>query len=602
MFAIVRELISNSYDADATEMRVAPLVQYSGILFWDDGCGLSEQSGIGDISPYEAFFSIGMSSKVRGEGIGYKCQGSKLIFASKRVLIITRCEGEKPWRWFKIDNPKINLSEKTDLGPESTMNPYGVLNDFFADAKNHTLTVLKEIERCFSSASGTLIVVDGLELASDDYSHHFSTDKTENSYLWNYIRFSTRHGDVRALTQKAGFKATSVKNVQALRTYREANLFLWTNGSKFRAVPFGFPYLQPPGASEDISNPQEVSSLESARFCARHAKIVEFKEQKYTLVCAIDGYRRALSEFKTLGRQRDRKSGLKFSDQRGTHLASQGVKICPYNELFEESVLSNDYSVLEDGAAQRHWFFVIDGDFDLVTNRNRISDGARTVLSDPQFLQKVKAFLDECRREPVFEQWLARLRKERGETKRDEFTKAFEENRQGLPGRTRFTTQDPVSNIKRFWIEPEAGEENLVLALYSAWYPKLSQSLPVPAILTASSAGLDCLGLKHKATILSKDHILGVEFKNQFSSKDVYNHPLLVTDWIIAWTIDCPMGSTIEDDFEFFGIIDDDSELAPVGVRITRIKSRDDQASDKEVRVLSLKELFKNTLFLLTNG
>lgn len=85
---IIRELISNSYDAKAKNIWYAPLK--GKVIFLDDGEGLSmhDQNGI---SALESFFSIGKSTKLNGgESIGYKCQGSKLCFASKAVTVITK--------------------------------------------------------------------------------------------------------------------------------------------------------------------------------------------------------------------------------------------------------------------------------------------------------------------------------------------------------------------------------------------------------------------------------------------------------------------------------------------------------------------------------
>ena len=85
---LVRELLSNSYDAGAENIYIIPLYQRKGLLFFDDGCGLSidEKDNLKEVLPYVAFFSIGKGTKTQGEQIGYKCQGSKLCFASPPIL------------------------------------------------------------------------------------------------------------------------------------------------------------------------------------------------------------------------------------------------------------------------------------------------------------------------------------------------------------------------------------------------------------------------------------------------------------------------------------------------------------------------------------
>src|SRR5690349_21739484 len=78
---VLRELISNSYDARAKRITYIPLKDQQGLIFFDDGVGLDHESAVNGITPWEAFFSIGKSTKKQGDSIGYKCQGSKLCFA-----------------------------------------------------------------------------------------------------------------------------------------------------------------------------------------------------------------------------------------------------------------------------------------------------------------------------------------------------------------------------------------------------------------------------------------------------------------------------------------------------------------------------------------
>jgi hypothetical protein len=122
---LVRELISNAYDAGATMIRVYALPDRRGVVFFDNGVGLSrdEADSKNDILPYVAFFSIGKGTKTRGGGIGYKCQGSKLCFASKRFSVITRTARDSKWLVKTIDNPKQNLKESLDLSPTAVAQP-----------------------------------------------------------------------------------------------------------------------------------------------------------------------------------------------------------------------------------------------------------------------------------------------------------------------------------------------------------------------------------------------------------------------------------------------------------------------------------------------
>lgn len=127
---VIRELISNSYDAEASNMVYAPIGEEKGFAFFDDGTGLSSTEEINEITPYEAFFSIGKSTKLKGEAIGYKCQGSKLCFACQRIIVITKCLSEKNWRSIVIENPRDKLTIDYDITPKTEESPWITLSDF----------------------------------------------------------------------------------------------------------------------------------------------------------------------------------------------------------------------------------------------------------------------------------------------------------------------------------------------------------------------------------------------------------------------------------------------------------------------------------------
>src|SRR5262249_29510883 len=119
---LVRELVSNSYDAGAKNIYLTPLYQRRGLLFFDDGCGLSmnKRDEVKGVLPYVAFFSIGKGTKTQGDQIGYKCQGSKLCFASRRFSVLTRCPGDAVYRWKIVDNPRQTLHLDYDISPAET--------------------------------------------------------------------------------------------------------------------------------------------------------------------------------------------------------------------------------------------------------------------------------------------------------------------------------------------------------------------------------------------------------------------------------------------------------------------------------------------------
>lgn len=411
---VLRELISNSYDAHASHIIYVPLKDRHGLAFVDDGTGLDHQTAINGITPWEAFFSIGKSTKKQGDSIGYKCQGSKLCFACARILVAsTRDRKVGEWRHKTIDNPRTNLDTSFDISPEHTTDINLVLDTFVSGATADTAAAITQLKTLLAdgnlNSSITLILIDGLE--TEGYSKYFSVGPTiEESYIYNYIRFYTRHGDVRHLTTAQGFNAS--QRTQVAGAVKGAVLSVYSDG-KTSAIPFGYPYLDQGTPDPNLKSPAQVARLRDGRFISRAAKKFLIGPSKFSLIFAIDGNRRAHDEYKHLARKGQAKSGIRLSDQRGTFVSVKGIKICKYPELL---AAIPGYEVLSEGDAASHYSLIVDGDFDLVTNRSALSKRAYDTLTDSTFLAEVKKFLDALKAsDATFSELLSRLRKESSE-------------------------------------------------------------------------------------------------------------------------------------------------------------------------------------------
>ncbi len=171
---IIRELISNSYDAEASRIDIYPILQISGFIFFDNGTGLSQTNELNGITPYKAFFSIGKSTKTVGNSIGYKCQGSKLCFASRRFTLITRCKDEEHWRYISIDNPKVNLNPTYSLQSQTDHQPWQTLRNLFVLPDERTVPILEYLGKDYflnQFNHGAMIIVQGLEV--EDFSYYY---------------------------------------------------------------------------------------------------------------------------------------------------------------------------------------------------------------------------------------------------------------------------------------------------------------------------------------------------------------------------------------------------------------------------------------------
>lgn len=607
---VIRELVSNAYDAGATDIRVYPFLEKKGVIFFDNGKGLSqdEKETKNGVVPYVAFFSIGKTTKVRGQGIGYKCQGSKLCFASDRVTVITRCEGEKNWRMIKIDSPKTNLDENYDLTPTETSDPWNDLETTaFRDPDDRTLALTTQLNRDFfheKFTNGTLIVIENFDV--QDYEKYFSVGSTDKSYLYNYIRFNTAHGDVRRVKfENSGFTNPDINSVTSHIKTQSAKLQLLMSaatGWELANIPAGYPYLPLTKDDEDLASPHEVSRLRDGRFCSRHATVIDHSGQKYSLVLAIDGKRRTLDAYKELGRQKNSACGIPLSSQRGTFISAHGIKICEYHELFDADALS-DFDVLRDNT--EHHVFFVDGPFELVTNRNAPAPNAHKVLTDTSFLDKIKAFLNEVRnnrpRGAILKGLIERLSNERTHQREDQYHKMMDHVKASLPDRAQFMIENVALLKDKWFFEPQLGEESFVGALFTLFSHMVDNTHALGKYwhrpLTFKAFGIDAIACKDEKRLTESLEYL--EYKHYFTPDIEFNHPFSITSRIVCWDFkDCDIGTQIGDNFNYIGSVKEliHHEGCRIGFTIADIHQKSGlNEIGHTITVTSLKRLLPKT-------
>ena len=592
---ILRELISNSYDAGAKNIFYAPLIAEKGFVFVDDGSGLSITKKINGITPWEAFFSIGKSTKKKGSSIGYKCQGSKLCFASSRILVASKASKKDGWYYKIVDNPRSNLDITFDISPETTPSVLpAIIEKFFPDLSSESDSAINALYSHIEKIglnTGTLVIIDDLD--TEGYGKYFALKKKpEESYVYNYIRFFTRHGDVRRLEKKHGFTQNQITQVSS--KVGEAALWCYANKKTFE-VPHGYPYLEK-SSEVDVKTPASVSRLRDGRFFSRAAKSFQVGGITYSIILAIDGNRRAHEEYQNLDRKGKARSGVRLGDQRGLFISVNGIKICKYLELLEAI---DDYGILADGDSSSHFCIIIDGDFDLVTNRNSLSKKAFDTLNDPEFLKEIKKFLDTQKRsDTVFSELHSRLKRESTENKLNEQMEILGASRERLKKRERFRIKS--EGKQHLFLSPMAGEEYLVGVLYAMLQNLLPADSPLKEywkkIVTFSTQGVDSLGIIDESapSPLHEKNIVSVEYKYDFNNSGPFNHALAVVDYIVAWEVDLDEGAQVKDTYTCFGsarkIQGNDFEWI-----IDEIESDEGAIYDSQVTVINLRELIKAT-------
>ncbi len=152
---------------------------------------------------------------------------------------------------------------------------------------------MKELNQDFFTSQfsyqGTMIIVEGLEV--QDFSSFYSSDDygKQWSYLKHYIRFNTRHGDMRILRPNyTGFpKRREVSFRETIGYNDECKLFLWSkikhNKYGLQEIKSGYPYLPKPDATEasKIKSPAQISSLNDGNFSARYCSTFLYDEKIY---------------------------------------------------------------------------------------------------------------------------------------------------------------------------------------------------------------------------------------------------------------------------------------------------------------------------------
>ncbi|MGI0466221.1 hypothetical protein [Serratia marcescens] len=609
---VLRELISNSYDARSNKIWYYPLEEFDGLIFIDNGVGLKTAPEEGkDISNYEAFFSIGKTTKLKGDAIGYKCQGSKLCFASSEISVISKFDDEKEWIYKKIDNPRSNLNIDTDITPEKELNIATILAKIFPKQDIRTKNILNDIINTISPddfISGTIIIIKGLNV--EQYSKYYTVNNgngyaLDGSYVYNYIKFCTKHGDTRAINAKHGFSPMEKLQLdEHSKDIKGVELYIW-DGTNQISIEQGYPYIEIDKDGETPLLASKLSRLRSARFYARKAKVIRHQNQKYTFILAVDGNRRALEKYNNLDRQGASKSGLKLTDQRGTFISSQGIKTCNYSQLWYEPSLSSDYVCLANNDIQSHYLFLIDGPFDLVTNRNSISNDALRVLKDPAFISQIKEFIDTAKSEQiVFRDFIDVINKKKDAENISEQIKALDETKHNLEKRERFMIKNIPSLEKKWFIAPETSDEHWVGTLYTILSHFVPHDSPYRSLwlrpLTFSARGIDSVGTDFGESSFGYDKLKAIEYKNRFSHLEVLNHPLNIIDYILCWTFEkVAFGNneSIEDDFNMQGNIEEckNIDFKKCAYMINNVETKSGDIYDNSIYVISLRELILNT-------
>lgn len=87
-----------------------------------------------------------------------------------------------------------------------------------------------------------------------------------------------------------------------------------------------------------------------------------------------------------------------------------------------------------------------------------------------------------------------------------------------------------------------------------------------------------------------------MEYKYTFSSDELFNHPLVVTDQIVCWKLDESVkdGNPV-DDGDYVGEISFTNDLKGIGCEIINIQNRYGSCHNSNIKVVCLKDLIDKT-------
>ena len=263
------------------------------------------------------------------------------------------------------------LNEKFEIDPKPTDVPSEVLQtQILTSPDNLTQDVLDVLNKSFfqnNFRTGLMIVIEDFEVLQLQpvlFRHKGKPLVPEGVHPILH-----GHVDVRRISNKTyGFRISEINQLKKhVKPAEPVKLHLWTSAeddeASFRNHSGGWPYMPVPVKGSEESNaqsPEEVPRLRDGTFFARHADSFKYEGRFYNLILAIDGKRRALKLYSDLSRQSKTQSGLRFSDQRGVILCSQGIRVCQYNQILDHQGM-NGWSDLAQGLD--HFSLFIDGLF-----------------------------------------------------------------------------------------------------------------------------------------------------------------------------------------------------------------------------------------------
>jgi len=487
---VIREAISNSFDANANNIEIEVLVDRSSgvddlvITIKDDGVGMNE-------SDLKAFFDLGNSRMLRamerGEPlptcIAEKGHGTKVYFNSKHMEVETFSNNialkaimNDPWA--KLHRREVPRAEKW-----KSDNPENI--------------------------TGTLVKIYGYNYASKDPLSGFSHDELKDYILW-----FTKFGSIELLfgNNEDRHKKLRLKSLDATQ-WEELNC-----GHPFPPENYERRALR----QEDPAEPMEyyVRKL----FCDEQP-VIGYPTERIQFVFYLEGD----------------KAKRKYNDmispprKEGSHTVQQryGLRLC--KDYIPLRVRANEWIAKKTEWTKWHAFVNCQG-FHLTANRGDVGNTPKALMKAIE--DTVKAiFENEIEPSRAYQDYLLEARLEKA-------IMSAREEQQDFDRRRRLTLRKKVATFNGLeLVEPrqEAGVYSLFLILAT-----LQPELFIWKVVDYDTKeGYDVLTRENDGLPLDRTRMAFLEFKKELGRS--FDHSFGKLEAIIAWDCNLNDGDEVED-------------------------------------------------------
>lgn len=470
---VIREAISNAYDAEATYLKITIDIDQSKgfdnliIKFDDDGKGMDEER----LS--DNFWNLGDSfSKHNVNAIGEKGHGTKIYLRSEEIHVFTS-DGNKSF-YSKCELPFRNLTK-------------GMLHE----------PMIKEIST-EEHSKGTKIILEG-------YSKEYSRYKQE--IIRDYIYWFTKQGSIENQFDRFDSDGMTIElkalDVEKYETLKFGHIFASENSNTLKL----FEEYKEDAADHFVK-----------KYVKENVTLEKYPYVKYDIVIYVEGDLAKRKYNSMISSKLSKKSGkYKVSDRYGLWLSKDFIPIQRVNEWISGfGQGSNSYVMLHG--------FINCQKFKLTANRGSIAN------TEIDILESIKAetqdFLDEINTD-LYKRELYTLKQWQTESRTLEIEEIeFKRRKDRIKEKKLLKFGDLIL------LEPK--NESELYAIFNTVYTLKKDIFEFEPLDYNTNIGIDIIARNKSIQKIADCEYWYVELKYLLSTKG-FNHSFRNLRWIVCW-------------------------------------------------------------------